>query len=127
MTKEELNKEIIAFLKEQQKEYRYGCDAYNVLRKLETYIPNIVNESQLKPQEGEWTKNKPTEKGLYFRSNPAFQKDITQQDVYLVDGELKTHHPLNEGSKLINAKDMPSAFLWIKMPYPPHYKRGNHQ
>lgn len=53
MTKEELNKEIIACLKEQQKEYRYGSDAYNVLRKLETFIPNIVNESQLKPQEGE--------------------------------------------------------------------------
>lgn len=53
MTKEELNKEIISCLKEQQKEYKYGSDAYNVLRKLETFIPNIVNESQLKPQEGE--------------------------------------------------------------------------
>lgn len=52
MNKEEINKEIIACLKEQQKEYKYGSNAYNVLRKLETLIPNIVNESELKRGEG---------------------------------------------------------------------------
>lgn len=39
-----MKKEIISTLKEHQKEYMYGSDAYNVLRKLETLIPNIVQE-----------------------------------------------------------------------------------
>ena len=75
----------------------------------------------------EWTNELPKEVGLYFRSNPVMQKDISQQDVYLVDGKLMTHHPHNEGCKLIPISEMPKRFLWIKVPYPPHYKKGLHQ
>ena len=59
----------------------------------------------------EWTNEKPKEVGLYFRSNPVFQKDITQQTVYLVDGVLKTHHPQNEGCRLIPVEDMRDRFF----------------
>lgn len=75
----------------------------------------------------EWTNEKPKEIGLYLRSNPALQKDITQQTVYLKDGKLKTHHPQNDSSKLINVEDMPDKFLWLKIPYPPHYKKSYHE
>ena len=75
----------------------------------------------------EWTTEKPKEIGLYFRSNPALQKDITQQTVYLKGGKLMTHHPQNDGGKLINVEDMPDKFLWLKIPYPPHYKKSYHE
>ena len=71
----------------------------------------------------EWTNEKPKEEGLYFRSNPAFQIDITEQNVIDVDGVLKTLHPKNEGCKLTNVEDMPNSFIWLKIPYPPHYKK----
>ena len=44
MSKEtELLIEIRSYLKEQIREYKHGSNAYNVLRKLETSIPNIIN------------------------------------------------------------------------------------
>ena len=75
----------------------------------------------------EWTNEKPKEIGIYLRSNPSLQKDITQQTVYLKDGKLKTHHPQNDSSKLIDVEDMPDKFLWLKIPYPPHYKKSYHE
>ena len=75
----------------------------------------------------EWTNEKPKEIGIYFRSNPSLQKNLTQQTVYMVDGVLMTNHPPNEASKLIPVEDMPDKFLWLKIPYPPHYKKGYHE
>ena len=74
--------------------------------------------------DGQWTNNKPDSIGLWFRSNPALQKDISQQTVYLIDGKLMTHHPQNDMCKLINVDDMPNSFLWLKIPYPSHYKKS---
>ena len=37
-------KQVVIELKEKQKEYRWGSDAYNVLRSLETTIPNVLKE-----------------------------------------------------------------------------------
>ena len=37
--------ELINYIKSQQEEYKVGTDAYNILRKLETTIPNIVNKN----------------------------------------------------------------------------------
>lgn len=75
----------------------------------------------------EWTTKKPKEVGLYLRSNPALQKNITQQTVFIVKGELMTHHPQNEDCKLIKVVDMPDRFIWIKIPYPPNYKKSYHE
>jgi hypothetical protein len=35
-------------LKEKQKEYRWGSDAYNVLRSLETTLPNVFKKELTK-------------------------------------------------------------------------------
>jgi hypothetical protein len=75
----------------------------------------------------EWTHEKPKEIGIYLRSNPALQKDISIQTVYLVDERLKTHHPQNDGGKLTNVEEMPDTFLWLKIPYPPHYVKSLHE
>jgi len=74
-----------------------------------------------------WTNEKPKEIGLYFRSNPALQKDISPQIVYNVEGVLKTVHPQCEGGKLIPVEDMPDRFIWLRIPYPPHYKKSYHE
>lgn len=65
-----------------------------------------------------WTNEKPTEAGLYFRSNPALQKDVTRQEVFEIDGYLATIHPHNDSAKVIKIEDMPKSFRWIKIPYP---------
>ena len=74
-----------------------------------------------------WTNEIPTEPGLYFRSNPALQKDISQQTVYLCGDDLMTHHPQNDECRLIKVEDMPKRFWWLKIPYPPHYKKSFHE
>lgn len=75
----------------------------------------------------EWTNEKPKEVGIYFRSNPSLQKNITQQTVFNVDGKLMTHHPPNDASRLIMVEDLPNSFIWLKIPYPPHYKKSYHE
>ena len=72
-----------------------------------------------------WTNNKPTKIGIYLMSNPIVQKDLRFKRVVIVDGELMTFHPDNEGSKLILVKDMPKRFVWTVEPItlPDHYKK----
>ena len=36
--------DIILTIKEKQKEYKHGSDAYNVLRNLEVTLPNIITQ-----------------------------------------------------------------------------------
>lgn len=70
-----------------------------------------------------WTEEKPKQVGLYIRSNPVVQKNLTIQTVFNIDGVLKTFHPHNESGKLIPVSKMPNRFLWLKIPYPDHYKK----
>ncbi len=64
-----------------------------------------------------WVKIPPTEAGIYFRCNPPINS-IVRQDVYKFDDECFSHHPHNEGSQLMNVKDMPDRFLWTDEPIP---------
>ena len=71
----------------------------------------------------EWTQSKPTETGMYIRSNSALQRDLTFQRVYIgMDGSLVTRHPQNEGMKTVRISKMPKGFWWLKIEFPPFWK-----
>lgn len=46
--KEKAGSELVSYIKEKQKEYEYGSNAYNVLRHLEVTLPVMLKISQLK-------------------------------------------------------------------------------
>ena len=66
-----------------------------------------------------WTQEKPKEIGIYIKSNPALQKDLTTIHVLLVDGILTTQYICDGGHKLTKIKDMPKSFWYLKIPLPP--------
>ena len=69
-----------------------------------------------------WANEKPKTVGLYFRTNPVLQHELSEQIVFKLDGELWTYHPHNETSKKTKIKDMPNSFWWIQIPIPEHWK-----
>ena len=69
-----------------------------------------------------WLDVKPKNVGLYFRSNPALQQDITQQLVFRMDGELWTFYPSNETMGRVKISKLPDNFKWLKIPIPDHWK-----
>jgi len=70
----------------------------------------------------EWTNEKPDKPGMYLRSNPGLQQDISQQLVFKMDGELWTYHPQNDRSRRTKIENMPDAFMWLRIPVPQHCK-----
>lgn len=64
-----------------------------------------------------WRRSKPTEEGVYLRSNPPIDR-IVRQDVVEVDGKLKTPH--GPETVLVCLDDISNRFWWYgPIPQPP--------
>ncbi len=59
----------------------------------------------------EWRRSKPTEPGMYLRSNPPISH-IVRQDVVEMDGRLMTMHGWGAGRVLVDLDDLPDRFWW---------------
>lgn len=70
----------------------------------------------------EWTQDKPTEPGIYLRSNPPISA-VVWQDVVQLDDKLMTVHGACDQSKLILVEHLPDRF-WYYGPIPqPSWKQ----
>jgi hypothetical protein len=70
----------------------------------------------------EWFNHRPTEAGMYLRSNPPISH-VGKQDVVELDGKLFTFSVSGEG-ELIPIKKISDRFWWFgPIPQPP-WKKG---